>query len=283
MTAAIQTFRLTKTFGRTRAVAGLDLRVETGDIFGFLGPNGASNPTPHQAATDNRAGSRAAHRALARGLRARASQPAWDVRHLAWDERADFAAFLATLSPRQWQAPTLCQQWRVRDVAAHVISYDDLDIRDLLAVAARGRLRLGRINAAALARYETRSPEQLLALLTDHLQPRGLAAALGGRVALAETLIHHQDIRRALGRPRHIPAERLLPALRLAMIAPDIAGPWRIRGVRLVATDLRFSAGAGPQVMGPAEALLMTIAGRRGVVGELSGPGQAKLARRIGG
>ncbi len=205
-----------------------------------------------------------------------------DVRRLARDERADFAAFLATLSPRRWQAPTLCEQWRVRDVVAHVISYDDLDIRGLLAVAARGRLRLGRINAAALARYETRSPEQLLALLTDHLQPRGLAAALGGRVALVETLIHHQDIRRALGRPRHIPAERLLPALRLAMIAPDIAGPWRIRGVRLVATDLCFSAGAGPQARGAAEALLMTIAGRRGVASELSGPGQAKLAGRIG-
>jgi len=206
-----------------------------------------------------------------------------DVRRRARDERADLAAFLATLSPGRWQAPTLCAQWRVRDVVAHVISYDDLDVRGVLAVAARGRLSLGRINAAALERYQTRSPQQLLALLTGHLQPRGLAAALGGRVALVETLIHHQDIRRALGRPRHIPAERLLPALRLAMIAPDIAGPWRIRGVRLVATDLRFTAGAGPQVRGPAEALLMAIAGRRGVVSELTGPGQAKLARRIGG
>lgn len=53
------------------------------------------------------------------------------------------------------------------------------------------------------------------------------------------------------------------------------------RGVRLVATDLRFSAGIGPEVRGAAEALLMTMAGRRGVVGELSGPGQAKLAGRI--
>jgi len=52
--------------------------------------------------------------------------------------------------------------------------------------------------------------------------------------------------------------------------------------VRLVATDLRFSAGAGPEVQGTAEALLMTIAGRRGVVSELSGPGQRKLADRIG-
>jgi hypothetical protein len=70
-----------------------------------------------------------------------------DVRRLARDERADLAAFLATLSPQQWQAPTLCTQWRVRDVVAHVISYDDLDARGLLALAVRGRFRLGRINA----------------------------------------------------------------------------------------------------------------------------------------
>ena len=43
-----------------------------------------------------------------------------DVRRLARDERADLAAFLATLSPRQWQAPTLCARWRVHDVVAHV-------------------------------------------------------------------------------------------------------------------------------------------------------------------
>ncbi len=45
MTAAIETSGLTKTFGRTRAVADLDLRVETGEVFGFLGPNGAGKTT----------------------------------------------------------------------------------------------------------------------------------------------------------------------------------------------------------------------------------------------
>ena len=214
---------------------------------------------------------------------AAASLPAVDARRLAREERADFAAFLATLSPQQWQAPTLCAGWRVRDVVAHVIGYDDLDTRRLLAYVIQGRLRLGRVNAAALARYHARSPEQLLALLTDHPQPRGVPAALGGRVGLTEALIHHQDIRRPLGQPRTIPPERLLPALRIALIAPDIGGLWRIRGVRLVATDLPFSAGIGQEVRGPAEALLMTIAGRHGVAGELPGPGQRKLARRIDG
>jgi uncharacterized protein (TIGR03083 family) len=206
------------------------------------------------------------------------------MRRLARDERADLAAFLATLSPQQWQAPTLCARWRVRDVVAHVISYDGLNARGVLIHAVRAGIRLDRINALALARYDMHTPEQLLALLTHHLQPHGLVpAALGGRVALVEGLIHHQDIRRPLGPPRPIPPERLLPALRTALIAPDIGGLWRLRGVRLVATDLDFSAGVGPEVRGAAEALLMAIAGRRAVLGELSGPGQAKLVSRTGG
>jgi ABC-2 type transport system ATP-binding protein len=44
-TAAIETFELTKSFGATRAVAGLDLRVEQGEVFGYLGPNGAGKTT----------------------------------------------------------------------------------------------------------------------------------------------------------------------------------------------------------------------------------------------
>ena len=61
-----------------------------------------------------------------------------DMRRLARDERADPAAFLTTLSPEQRQAPTLCARWRVRDVVAHVVSYDELDMYGLLAKAVRG-------------------------------------------------------------------------------------------------------------------------------------------------
>ena len=44
--AAIETSALSKTFrGGIRALAGLDLRVEQGEVFGFLGPNGAGKST----------------------------------------------------------------------------------------------------------------------------------------------------------------------------------------------------------------------------------------------
>ncbi len=45
MTLAVATTGLTKTYGRTRALRGLDLQVPLGQAFGFLGPNGAGKST----------------------------------------------------------------------------------------------------------------------------------------------------------------------------------------------------------------------------------------------
>ena len=44
-TAAIETRGLVKSYGRTPALLGLDMRVETGEVYGFLGPNGAGKTT----------------------------------------------------------------------------------------------------------------------------------------------------------------------------------------------------------------------------------------------
>ena len=41
----IEAVRLAKSFGRTRALDGLDLRVGPGEVHGFLGPNGAGKST----------------------------------------------------------------------------------------------------------------------------------------------------------------------------------------------------------------------------------------------
>jgi polyether ionophore transport system ATP-binding protein len=45
MTNAIEVSDLVKTFGRTRALDGLELRVAAGEVHGFLGPNGAGKST----------------------------------------------------------------------------------------------------------------------------------------------------------------------------------------------------------------------------------------------
>lgn len=205
-----------------------------------------------------------------------------DTMRLARDERADLADFLAGLTPQQWERPTLCTAWTVRDVVAHVISYDELSTRGLAARFARGWLLPDRINAVGVSAHAGHDPQELLALLKQHLEPRGLTAGFGGRIALVDGLIHHQDIRRPLAAPREIPADRLRAALDFARIVPLIRAYPRIRGLRLVATDLDWTSGRGPEVRGPGEALLMAMAGRPGAAAELTGAGQPTLAARTG-
>jgi uncharacterized protein (TIGR03083 family) len=201
---------------------------------------------------------------------------------LARAEREDLLDLLGTLTPEQWRAPSLCAGWSVHDVVAHVLSYEELGPRQLAARFARGSFRFGRVNAVGLREYADRSPAELTDLLRRHLTPTGLTAGLGGAIALTDGLIHHQDIRRPLGLPRAVPAERVRPALRTALFAPTLLGVVRVRDVRLVATDLDWAFGRGPEVRGTAEALLMTVAGRRGIAAELSGPGRERIARRLG-
>jgi hypothetical protein len=48
-------------------------------------------------------------------------------------ERSDLADFLTTLQPEQWQAASLCEGWRVRDVVAHVMSFDRVSLLGMSA------------------------------------------------------------------------------------------------------------------------------------------------------
>jgi uncharacterized protein (TIGR03083 family) len=201
---------------------------------------------------------------------------------LARDERIEFADFLAGLTPEQWDAPTLCTGWRVRDVAAHVVSFEGMTPRELTARFLKGRLQMDRINGLGVGDLADRSPEQLIALLRDNAEPRGMGAGFGGRVALTDNMIHQQDIRRPLGLARTIPVERLCAALDFVRYSPTIRGAWRVRGVRLIATDVDWSHGKGPEVRGPGEALLMAMAGRPDALRDLDGPGAGTLAARLG-
>jgi uncharacterized protein (TIGR03083 family) len=197
-------------------------------------------------------------------------------------EREDLLELVEGLAPEEWRAPSLCAGWTVHDVVAHVLSYDELGPRQLASRFARGLFLVDRVNAVGLSEYADRTPAQLVELLRAHLTPAGLTAGMGGAIALTDGLIHQQDIRRPLGRPRTIPADRLEPALRTALFAPVVRGVLRVRDVRLVATDLDWTFGRGPEVRGTAEALLMAVAGREAVAGELSGPGRDRVVRRLG-
>jgi uncharacterized protein (TIGR03083 family) len=204
-----------------------------------------------------------------------------DAMAMAHDERAALVELLASLAPEQWDSPTLCEQWRVREVVAHMFSYDELSTLGAIGRLMRNGMSLDRANTAGLARYADHSPQQLLGLARTHLQPSGLTAKFGGRIALADAMIHQQDIRRSLGLPREIPAPRIVTVLEFATTARPLRAAPRIAGLTLTATDVDWSSGDGPEVRGPAEPLLMAMVGRRGITPELSGAGVEVLAARI--
>ena len=172
---------------------------------------------------------------------------------------------------------------RVRDVVAHVLSFDELSRWQLVGRFVKGGFLPPRINAIGVAEYAARSPEQLAELMRACIPPRGFTAAFGGMIALVDGMIHQQDIRRPLGIPRLIPEQRLRTVLNYALTVPAVRGARRARDVRLVATDLDWTHGSGPDVTGPGEALLMTMAARGDALNQLSGAGKPILVRRLCG
>jgi uncharacterized protein (TIGR03083 family) len=205
-----------------------------------------------------------------------------DVKAAATAERHEFADLLETLTDEQWATPSLCAGWTVRDVAAHVASYSGARAGETAGRVVRGGGLLGRVNAVGVRDCRELEPAELVARVRLHARPRGVNAAFGGRVGLVDTLVHHQDVRRPLGLVRTVPPDRLACALRFAYAAPVLRGFWHARGVRVSAPEVGWAAGRGPLAEGPAEAVLMAVAGRSGAAADLTGPGAAVLVRRLG-
>jgi uncharacterized protein (TIGR03083 family) len=198
-------------------------------------------------------------------------------------ERAELLSLLLTLEEGEWRIPSLCAGWSVRDVVAHLLSYEGLGMREVASRMARGRLMLTRTNAIALQEYRDATPDELVQRLRTFPRPTGLTAGLGGGIGLVDGVIHQQDIRRPLHRPRFIDAERLRYALKFTITSPALRGFWKVRGVRVIATDVDWAYGRGPEARGPGEAVLLAMAGRRDATHDLVGPGREILQRRLGG
>lgn len=203
------------------------------------------------------------------------------MRAMAAAERADLADLLDSLTPDQWDRPTLCEGWTVRQVAAHVISYESLGLGALAMLMLRRGFRLSVLNAERLDAVAEWHPERIVAEYRAHLRPQGITAGFGGRIGLTDCTIHHQDIRRPLGLPRAIPADRLRTILDFMPYARALPSPRIGRGLRLVVPDLDWSHGSGPDVTGPGEALMLALAGRPCALDQLEGDGVEEMARRI--
>ncbi|WP_394618618.1 maleylpyruvate isomerase family mycothiol-dependent enzyme [Lentzea sp. JNUCC 0626] len=204
----------------------------------------------------------------------------WSLVHA---ERAALAADLADLTDEQWATTSLCAELSVREVLAHltagaVLSFPRWFLGVLRVrfdfdrqVVDRLREQLGDSPAETLARFQ--------AAVNRSTTPLGFRGSSLG--ALAEQVVHAEDIRRPLGIPRVPPAEVLVAvAEHYASTDLVVLAKGRIGGLRLVATDTGFATGEGSEVRGPTLALIMAMTGRAAACAELTGDGVAELRGR---
>ena len=199
------------------------------------------------------------------------------------DARADLALYLETLRPEQWDAPSLCTEWRVRDVVAHLNqATTKIPITVILQNAIRSGFNFNKAIAnGAKEEGAKKPPEQLLRELREGIHSEIRPPTASVESLLGDVVVHTQDIRRALGAPGIIPAERLRVTLdHMRGIGGVLGNKKRIAGLHLQATDNNWSHGSGPEVAGPGEALLMAMSGRKAALKDLSGDGVAILRAR---
>jgi uncharacterized protein (TIGR03083 family) len=205
-----------------------------------------------------------------------------DYRRLHDEEDADFAAYLHGLDDADWEKPSLCTGWRVRDVVGHILYGNELKLWTLPWKLARFGFSSDRSGSHySIARAEGRTPAQLAADFEHRNAWAGTCRVFPPKLVLLDRLTHHQDIRRALGHQREIPAERVVACLDAAPTLGSVfRAKRRTKGLRFEATDVDWSWGDGPVVRGPGEALLLAMLGRRAALADLSGEGLATLTAR---
>jgi uncharacterized protein (TIGR03085 family) len=198
----------------------------------------------------------------------------------AQDERAALAALLDETGP---DAPTLCQGWQTRDLAAHLV------LRERRPDAAAGAVGgpLAGYTERLLTQYQDRYPYPELIAMFRGGPPRLSVFAVPGADEAANTVeyfVHHEDVRRAAPDWAERPLDagltevlwrRLKIARLLLRAAPTGVVLAREQGDKL---DLIVAKSAAPSVTvtgSPAELTLWSMGRARAAHVSLDGPEEA--------
>lgn len=178
------------------------------------------------------------------------------------DQRAGIADLLEGLDAEQWAAPSLCEGWRVRDVAAH-LTHSHMAPARMIVEAVRSGFRFDPM-IRRLGREDRRSQAEIVAALRGMVGSRKRVPGTSIQQPLIELLVHGQDIAVPLGIDLPMPVDAAVEAAnRLCGMTFPIDAARRLRDVRLVATDADFETGRGREVRAPIRDLVMILAGRR--------------------
>jgi uncharacterized protein (TIGR03083 family) len=199
-------------------------------------------------------------------------------------ERRSLADLLEQLTGEQWETPSLCEDWRVRDVAAHIAMVPTAP--GLLAMA-RGAVQahgnFNRLNHDLAVRHARRPTADIVAELRGDADSRRLPSVTSVDNLAFDILVHGQDIAIPLGVTRPMPTDAATAgAARVWAMGWPFWARRRLHGYRLTATDANWTAGAGAEIHGPIDAILLLLTGRSVALNRLTGDGAHTLRERTG-
>ena len=205
------------------------------------------------------------------------------MNHLPEVQQRELAALvddLSALDPQHWRSATLCADWDVEEVVAHLGAAATLTqwgwIRSMVAARFNGDVH----NRRRLEEFRGANPAETLERFrhVEAINPPIKSSPAG----LGEVIVHAEDIRKPLGL-HHTPDAAGLLAVARFFATTDFAvkSSTLVKGLALRATDADFQEGAGPEVSGPLLSLVMVMAGRPAFLSDLSGEGAPELSRRL--
>ncbi|MEV0247653.1 maleylpyruvate isomerase family mycothiol-dependent enzyme [Nocardia sp. NPDC050712] len=179
-------------------------------------------------------------------------------------ERVGLADFLEGLTVEEWGRGSLCGEWNVHEVVAHVTLSNRDTLRSTLVGVVKAKGNWDRANAnAAVERAREYGPAELIGQLRDGADCHRRSPGAGVLDPLADLIVHGQDIARPLGRELPTSSEWVVASLDHVLGSMFYGAKKRLRGKRLIATDVPWSYGDGPEeVRAPVVDLLLIATGR---------------------
>jgi len=204
---------------------------------------------------------------------------------MAHDIATEFEALadlLEAAGPGAWDAPSLCEGWRTREVVAHMTMPARYDGPAFMAELESCGRDFSRLSDTVAARDGALPVAALLADLRSPVLHAWQPPGGGEEGALVHCVIHTLDIVEAVPLDRRVPAGPMRQVL--DMVATHAAGTPNLFGldlsaVELSADDLEWSSGSGALVAGPAQALAVAACGRLLPPGRLRGEAAPRFSR----
>ena len=188
---------------------------------------------------------------------------------------AEFVALadlLGSATGAQWDTPSLCAGWRVREVVAHMTMAARYPQDKFMAELRRCGFDFGRFSNEIASRDAELPASELVANLRSEVMQRWTPPGGGWHGALNHVVIHGLDVTVPLGVPRRSPDDTIriiLDDLTTGGVQEHFGT--NIEGRSLQATDLDWSYGSGPPLRGAAEDLALVLCGRAVPAGRLEG------------